>query len=227
MLTNFHSNSGACAGYCSSKIGSSNNNRSSNGGGHLYGPPSYKEVMAARNGYSTLLRPGRHGGNTRQINIQDVFTVGFRNNVGARDFVSPPLSPNLNFRANQTAFRNRDGAVFVTTPAAPCYNNTATAPSGLSPLTATTAVSAFRGNDYPSVAATQVNSAAALRDRDFINMLNSPGVSNCCNGIGSTKTPAVKKRERLSMKNSILGSPRFHRRNMLGEHYWSCMQACR
>ncbi|GFR83979.1 hypothetical protein ElyMa_005987500 [Elysia marginata] len=78
------------------------------------------------------------------------------------------------------------------------------------------------------------SSATALRDRDFIgahrnatqqfagssssssNTSNANGSMICNSSNNNTTSAAGREREYLSMRNSILGSPRFHRRNMPG-----------
>lgn len=179
---------------------------------HFYGPPDYTDVVVvAKNGYGPASRPADQVGNSRQDNSWDIFGFGSRTDTEGRDYLTPPASPNLSFRTNHSPLRDRDEA----TSSGSCSRCTAMSPpsSRKSPLSPPTA----RGNNYTS----STNSATALRDRDFIGIR-----VNNSNNVHGFSTAAGREREYLSMRNSILGSPRFHRRNMPGELWWSCMQVC-
>lgn len=211
-------NPAAGAGYFSNNSGNCTN---------VYGPLDYKDLMASKNGYGTVSRPSPQGASLRPDNIRDVHSLVTRMHVNGRDYLSPPASPNLTRRTNPAHLRDREDTALAATPVFPYLNiptsppqSKLTSPSG---TTTATAGSSCRSTDYTH--ATN-SSPMALRDRDFIGVrTNNLGVNNCSN-ILSTNTVAGKEREYLSMRNSILGSPRFHRRNMPGERRWFCMQAC-
>lgn len=201
-----HSHPASRAGYTGNHSSSSSSSSTSSGG-HPSSPPDYKEVMAARNGYgvATQRMNNQSGHSNRQenpLNNRDIFSIGSR--ASGRECLSPPASPNLSLRTNHSIFRDREGAIHGLVPMTTHQCSHAASPPASSPPPVVTG----RGNEYAS----QINSATALRDRDFIG--NRPNNAPCHSTNGSTAV--LKEREYLSMRNSILGSPRFHRRNMPG-----------
>ncbi|XP_055901372.1 serine/threonine-protein kinase BRSK2-like isoform X5 [Biomphalaria glabrata] len=187
--SNHHNNTPSKAGYYGNHSGSSD----SSNGGPPPSPPDYKDVMTARNG----ITPTRHGSNQPDSSSKDIFSIGSRASVAGRDHLSPPPSPNLSLRTNHLAYRDREGAVYVSSSTASTQHST---PSPQLPH-----------RNIPTPNLTTVNSPTTLRDRDYIG--SRVGSGNTVQ-TGNTSSTAVKEREYLLMRNSILGSPRFHRRNM-------------